>query len=324
LPALPEDSPQNRLGLADWLVSPQHPLTARVAVNRYWSLLFGEGLVRSLEDFGAQGEWPSHPDMLDWLASDFAASGWDIKRCIKQIVMSSTYQQSSVVSQQKLAADPQNRLLARGVRFRLQAEFLRDNALAAAGLLVPQVGGPGVKPYQPPGLWNEVSLNGNLRFEQDHGEALYRRSMYTYWRRSAPAPSMTIFDAPTREKCAMRRSRTNTPLQALVTLNDVQFVEAARVLAQRALLDGGSAVEDQIRYAFRCAAGTTPDDRVVGILQQSFDEELQRYQQDSESAAKLLASGESPRNEDLDVATHAAMTVVTSMILNLDQTLTRS
>jgi len=324
LPALPEGSSANRLGLADWLTSPSHPLTARVAVNRYWSLLFGEGIVSSLADFGAQGEWPSHPDLLDWLASDFINSDWNIQRSIKQMVMSATYRQSSVVSARKLATDPLNRLLARGARFRLQAEFVRDNALAACGLLKTDIGGAGVKPYQPAGLWNEVSLNGSLRFEQDHGDNLYRRSMYTYWRRSAPAPSMTLFDAPTREKCAMQRSRTNTPLQALVTLNDVQFVEAARVLAEVALKQGGPTAKDQIHFAFRRAAGTQPSTQVQAILQEAFDEELLRFQKEIEAATQLISAGEAPRDEDLNPAVHAAMTVVASMILNLDQTLTRS
>ncbi|MHC4878922.1 MAG: DUF1553 domain-containing protein, partial [Planctomycetota bacterium] len=220
LPPPPAEAPTNRLGLAQWLVQNDNPLTARVTVNRYWAMLFGTGIVKTLEDFGAQGEWPSHPQLLDWLAVDFIESGWDIKRMLKQLVMSSTYRQTSRVTPELLERDPENRLLARGPRFRLQGEFIRDNALAASGLLVQKVGGPGVKPYQPPGLWNEVSLSGNVRFVQDKGEKLYRRSMYTYWKRSSPAPSLTIFDAPTRETCVMRRSRTNTPLQALVTLND--------------------------------------------------------------------------------------------------------
>ena len=323
LPPLPAGTPANRLGLANWLTEPDHPLTARVAVNNYWTMLFGEGIVRSLDDFGAQGEWPSHPDLIDWLAVDFVESKWDIKRTIKQMVMSSTYRQSSALTADKLATDPENRLLSRGARFRLQAEFVRDNALAASGLLVPRVGGPGVKPYQPAGLWNEVSLNGNLRFVQDSGEKLYRRSMYTYWKRSAPAPSMTIFDAPTREKCSLKRSRTNTPLQALVTMNDPQFVEAARALAQTGLQSGGSSVEQQIVFIFRRAAGVRPTNGVQAILMEAFHEELERFQADAEIASKFLAIGDSKRDESLDTATHAAMTVVTSMILNLDETLTR-
>ena len=286
-------------------------------------MLFGEGIVRSLDDFGVQGEWPSHPDLLDWLAVDFVKSKWDIKRAIKLMVMSSTYRQASALTADKLATDPENRLLSRGARFRLQAEFVRDNALAASGLLVPKIGGPGVKPYQPAGLWNEVSLNGNLRFVRDSGEKLYRRSMYTYWKRSAPAPSMTIFDAPTREKCLLKRSRTNTPLQALVTMNDPQFVEAARALAQAGLQDGGSSVEQQIVFIFRRAAGVRPTTGVQTILMEAFQEELERFKTDADIANRLLSIGESKRDKSLDAATHAAMTVVTSMILNLDETLTR-
>jgi hypothetical protein len=323
LPALPAGAAANRLGLANWLTQPDNPLTARVTVNRYWSMLFGEGIVRSLEDFGAQGEWPSHPDLLDWLAVDFVESGWDIKHSLKQMVMSSTYRQSATLTPDKLHADPENRLLSRGARFRLQAEFVRDNALAASGLLVSTVGGPGVKPYQPDGLWNEVSLDGGLRFVQDHGENLYRRSMYIYWKRSAPAPTMTIFDAPSREKCSLRRSRTNTPLQALVTMNDPQFVEAARVLAEAALTSGGASLEQQIEFAFRRTAGVKPTSGVQSILAEAFHEELARFKADTEGATKFLSIGEAKRDESLDVATHAAMTVVTSMILNLDETLTR-
>lgn len=323
LPGLPANATANRLGLANWLTQADNPLTARVTVNRYWSMLFGEGIVRSLEDFGAQGEWPSHPELLDWLAVDFVESGWNIKRTLKQIVMSSTYRQSTAVTPDKLNADPENRLLSRGARFRLQAEFVRDNALAASGLLVSTVGGPGVKPYQPDGLWNEVSLNGGLRFVQDHDENLYRRSMYTYWKRSAPAPSMTIFDAPSRESCSLRRSRTNTPLQALVTMNDPQFVEAARVLAEAALTSGGTSLEQQIEFAFRRTTGVRPTSGVHSILAEAFHEELARFKTDAEAATKFLSIGEAKRNESLDAATHAALTVVTSMILNLDETLTR-
>ncbi|MCA9034114.1 MAG: DUF1553 domain-containing protein [Planctomycetaceae bacterium] len=323
LPPLPVDAPGNRLGLARWLVLPENPLTARVAVNRYWAMLFGEGIVRSLEDFGAQGEWPSHPDLLDWLAVDFVESGWNIKRMLKQLVMSSTYRQSAAVSPEKMSADPENRLLARGTRYRLQGEFVRDNALAASGLLVPDIGGPGVKPYQPPGLWNEVSLDGNLRFVADTGDKLYRRSMYTYWKRSSPAPMLTIFDAPTREKCTMRRGRTNTPLQALVTLNDPQFVEAARVLAERAIRSGGDSVSDQITFAYRLATGLRPSKLTLQTLTDAFTEELARFEQDEEAAAQLLSAGESPRDESIAASRHAAMSVIASIILNLDETLTR-
>jgi hypothetical protein len=259
--------------------------------------------------------------LLDWLAVDFVESGWDIKQMLKQIVMSATYRQSSRVTPKLLERDPENRLLARGPRFRLQAEFIRDNALAASGLLVRRIGGPGVKPYQPPGLWNEVSLSG-ARFTQGKGENLYRRSMYTYWKRSAPAPSMTIFDARTREKCVLFRSRTNTPLQALVTLNDVQFVEAARALAERSVKSSPS-VDNQIVTAFRLATGLRPRPAVQQILKHAYLEELAIFKEDVARAEKLISVGESKRDESIDAAVHAAMTVVTSMILNLDETLAR-
>jgi len=318
---LAKNAPPNRLGMAQWLVQPGHPLTSRVTVNRYWYMLFGTGIVKTVEDFGAQGDWPSHPDLLDWLAVDFVQGGWDVKRMFKQMAMSATYRQSSRVTREDWRRDPQNRLLARGPRFRLQGEFVRDNALAASGLLVGTIGGPSTKPYQPPGLWNEVSLTG-ARFVQDKGDKLYRRSMYIYWKRSAPAPTMTIFDAPSREKCTIRRSRTNTPLQALVTLNDPQFVEAARFLAQRAIKAGGT-LYDQIVLAHRLATGVRPSAATVDILKEAFDEELAVFKAKPAAAQKLLAIGEKKRDESLDVATHAAMTIVTSMILNLDATLTR-
>lgn len=322
LPPLPAEAPTNRLGLAQWLVQKDHPLTARVTVNRYWYMLFGTGLVKTLEDFGSQGEWPSHPALLDWLAVDFVESDWDIKRMLKQMVMSATYRQSSRVTPELLEADPENRIFARGPRFRLQGEFIRDSALAVSGLLVSTIGGPSVKPYQPDGLWNEVSLSGE-KFTRDNGEKLFRRSMYTYWKRSSPAPSLTIFDAPTREKCSLQRSRTNTPLQALVTLNDVQFVEASRALAERALMEGGDTLDGQIDHAFRLASGTRPKSFVREILKLAYHDELKLFQADKARATKLISAGESPRDESLDPAIHAAMSIVTSMILNLDEVLTR-
>jgi len=324
LPPLPKDAPPNRLGLAQWLVQGRHPLTARVAVNRYWYLLFGRGIVETLGDFGSQGAWPSHPALLDYLAVDFEDSGWDIKRMLKQMVMSATYRQTSAVTTDRLAADPQNRLLSRGPRFRLQAEFLRDAALAASGLLVDKIGGPGVKPYQPPGLWNEVSLSGNVRFKQDSGAKLYRRGMYTYWKRSAPAPAMVIFDAPTREKCTLRRSRTNTPLQALVTLNDPQFVEAARQLAERAIREGGDKLKDRIAHAYRLTTAERPSSEVLTTLKAAYEEELAVFALDEARANALLAVGDSRRDEAIPAPQHAAMTVVASMIMNLDVTVTRN
>jgi hypothetical protein len=323
LPDLPQDAPKNRLTMANWLFDSQHPLTARVTVNRYWYMLFGTGIVKTVEDFGSQGAWPSHPALLDWLAVDFAENGWDIKRTVKQMVMSHTYRQSSRVDAKRLAADPENRLLSRGARFRLQGEFVRDNALAISGLLVPKIGGPSVKPYQPSGLWNEVSLNGGLRFVQDKGEKLYRRSMYIYWRRSAPPPTMSLFDAPARDKCMMRRARTNTPMQALVTLNDIQFVEAARNLAQHSIQAGGKTLAEQIAYAYRVTTGVQPKPSTLKLLETTYAEELKVFQVAPDRAKKFLANGESKRDEKIDAAEHAAMTIVTSMILNLDETLTR-
>ena len=229
---LPEGAPANRLGMAQWLVAPDHPLTARVTVNRYWSMFFGKGIVPTIDDFGTRGARPSHPELLDWLARDFVDHGWDIKRTIKQIMMSATYRQAPHVTEQKRLLDPENILLSRGPRRRHQGEFIRDNALMLAGILNDRVGGPSVKPYQPPRIWNEVSLDGNLKYKRDDGKKLYRRSMYTYWKRSAPMPNMMAFDAPTREKCVIQRQVTNTPLQALVTMNDPVYLEAAMEFAK--------------------------------------------------------------------------------------------
>ena len=323
LPRMPEGAPPNRLGLARWLFRPDHPLTARVTVNRYWLMLFGTGIVATPEDLGSQGEFPSHPRLLDWLAVDFRESGWDVKRMIKRIVMSATYRQSSRVRPELVDRDRDNRLLARGPRFRLQGEFIRDNALAISGLLNAKMGGPGVKPYQPPGLWSEVGLGGNPKFVQDHGDKLYRRSLYTYWKRSAPPPSMQIFDAPTREKCAIRRPRTNTPLQALVTLNDVQFVEAARTLAQRMIKEGGETPHKRVDFAFLLATARLSSKSETSVLLDIYHAALGRYRNDVESAKKLISFGESKRDESIDAVEHAAWTIVASVILNLDETLTR-
>ncbi|MCE9547565.1 MAG: DUF1553 domain-containing protein, partial [Planctomycetia bacterium] len=263
-----------------------------------------------------------HPELLDFLAVDFVEHGWDVKRLMRQIVTSATYRQTSRLTPELLRRDPDNRLLARGPRFRLQAEFIRDNALGAAGLLVDKIGGPSVKPYQPPGIWEEVSLE-RIQFVQDHGDKLYRRGMYTYWRRSSTAPSLTMFDAPSREKCTLRRSRTNTPLQALVTLNDPQFVEAARVLAERAMREGGKTPQEQIAYAMRLATGVRPRSAAVALLSEGYEDDLGVLRREPSRALKLLAIGESPRDKNLDPAVHAAMTLAASAILNLDETLTR-
>ena len=323
LPPLPEDAPRNRLGLAQWLFLKENPLTARVAVNRYWQMLFGVGLVATPEDFGTQGELPSHPALLDWLAVDFRDHGWNVKRTLRSIVTSSTYRQSAAASRELYERDPANRLLARGSRYRLQAEFLRDNALFLSGLLVDKMGGPGVKPYQPEGLWKEILQGGDRPFVQDKGESLYRRSIYTFWRRTCAPPNMLLFDAPTREKCIAQRARTNTPLQALVTLNDVQYVEAARHLAERMIAQAGPRAQDRIAWGFRLATSRTIEERELAILLRVYEDSEEKYREDSEAAVKLLSAGELSRDESLDSAEHAALTIVASMILNLDETLSR-
>jgi hypothetical protein len=323
-PAIP-NAPANRLGLAKWLVQPQHPLTARVTVNRFWQQFFGTGLVRTSEDFGVQGEQPSHPELLDWLAMDFVESGWDVKRFLKQIVMSATYQQSSRVSPEKLAADSDNRLLARGPRFRLDAEVIRDQALAVSGLLIDRIGGKSVKPYQPAGLWKPVGFGGSNTsvFVQDKGDKLFRRSMYTFWKRTVPPPSMSTFDAPDRETCAVRRARTNTPLQALVLMNDVQFVEAARKFAERVMTDGGSHVDQRATFAFRTMLTRRPNNAELQSLTSLFNEILSEFKTNPESAMQLLSAGESPRNDKLDANELAAWTMVSHLLLNLSETVTK-
>lgn len=323
LPPLPQSAPNNRLGLAQWLTMPEHPLTARVAVNRYWTMLFGYGLVRTPSDLGAQGALPTHPELLDWLAVDFHESGWNVKRMLKQLVMSRTYRQSSRVESQHDSTDPENYLLARSNRFRLQGEFIRDQSLAVSGLLVNQVGGPGVKPYQPTNIWNEVSLNGGLRYTQDKGDKLYRRSIYTYWKRSAPMPSMLIFDAPTREKCVVQRPRTNTPLQALVTLNDPQFVEASRVFAERLIKEGGSDAASRVDFAYQLTVARPATEREQQILKQLLTKQRDRFNRNSAAANEFLNVGESPRDSSINASEHAAWTVIAQTILNLDEALTR-
>ncbi|MEQ9408904.1 MAG: PSD1 and planctomycete cytochrome C domain-containing protein [Fuerstiella sp.] len=319
------NAPANRLGLAQWLVQPGHPLTARVTVNRFWQQLFGTGLVKTSEDFGVQGQQPSHPELLDWLAIDFVESGWDVKRCLKQMVMSATYQQSSAVTPEKLTADPENRLLARGPRFRLDAEVIRDQALAVSGLLIETIGGKSVKPYQPAGLWKPVGFGGSntATFVQDKGDKLFRRSMYTFWKRTVPPPSMSTFDAPDRETCQVRRARTNTPLQALVLMNDVQYVEAARKFAERVMTEGGISVDERITFAFRAVVNRRPGETERQSLANLFEEYHSLFRNDPESATKLLSAGESPRNELLAPAELAAWSMVTHLLLNLSETVTR-
>ncbi len=322
---LPKDAPANRLGLAQWLVAPSHPLTARVTVNRIWQHYFGTGLVKTSEDFGIQGEQPSHPDLLDWLAVEFVNSGWDVKRFHKLIVMSATYQQSSRVTSEKLAADPENRLLSRGPRFRLDAEVIRDSALAVSGLLVNKIGGKSVKPYQPAGLWKPVGFGGSNTsvFKQDDGPKLYRRSMYTFWKRTSPPPSMSTFDAPDRETCQVRRARTNTPLQALVLMNDVQFIEAARKFAERVMIEGGQDTAARLNFAFRSITSRTPKPAETEALVRLLEECRAEFKNNSPAATKLLSSGEAPRDETLDASELAAWTMIAHLLLNLSETVTK-
>jgi mono/diheme cytochrome c family protein len=327
LPALSE-APANRLGLADWLLQPDHPLTARVAVNRLWHLIFGQGLVATAADFGSQGALPSHPELLDWLAVEFVDSGWDVKALLRQILTSSTYRQASIIPEDLLRRDPENRLLARGPRTRLQAEFIRDAALQLSGLMTDYIGGPSVRPYQPAGLWKEVSHYGSSPataqvFTQDHEDKLYRRSMYTFWKRTLPPPSMVTFDAPNREVCTVARSGTNTPLQALVLLNDPQFVEASRAFGERMAIEMTGDVEDRISAGFEMATSRLPDRRELAVIKNRYEEELAAYRADPDAAKALLSVGESPRNPDLDPAEHAAWTTVATLLLNLSETITR-
>jgi mono/diheme cytochrome c family protein len=326
LPPLPAGAPPNRLGLAQWLVAPEHPLTARVAVNRYWQMYFGTGLVETLEDFGSQGEWPTHPELLDWLAIEFVRTGWNVKALQRLIVTSATYRQSSRLTPILAERDPWNRLLARGARFRLSAEAIRDNALAVSGLLRDKLGGPSVSPYQPAGLWEDVVVGADYEgtvYKQEHGDGLYRRGMYTFWKRTVPPPALNTFDAPEREVCTVRRARTNTPLQALVLLNDPTYLEAARMLAERMMTAGGDTPDARITYAFRLATARTPQPTEIAVLREAFEKRLASFGKDREAALQLLASGESPRYAALDVSELAAWTAVASMILNLDETITK-
>jgi hypothetical protein len=325
LTSLPAGTAANRLALANWLVSRDHPLTARVTINRYWQQIFGTGIVKTTEDFGSQGEWPSHPALLDWLAVEFMESGWDLKHMMKLMVMSRTYRQSTVATPEHLARDKENRLLSRGPRFRLDAEVVRDNALFLGGLLGDKIGGPSVRPYQPDGLWKAVGYSGSntVKFQQDHGDSLYRRSMYIFWKRTAPPPTMQIFDAPSREYCVVRRERTNTPAAALVLMNDIQFVEAARRFAERTIRDGGEATEARITWAFRAATSRTPDSDEMHVLTNIFMAANKRYDDDKEAAAKLISLGESPRDESISASELAAWTIVASTIMNLDETITK-
>ena len=320
-----EKMESNRLGLAKWLVKKDHPLTSRVTVNRYWQHFFGTGIVKTSEDFGIQGERPVHPELLDWLSVDFIENGWNVKRLHKMIVMSATYQQSSRVTPKKKSIDPDNRLLARGPRFRLDAEVIRDQALWVSGLLVETIGGKSVKPYQPAGLWKPVGFGGSNTsvFKQDAGDKLYRRSMYTFWKRTSPPPSMSTFDAPDRETCQVRRARTNTPLQALVLMNDVQYIEAARKLAERIILAGGPDETSKITFAFRTILARSPTANELKTLNGLHAEYLADFKKEMNAAEKLLSAGESKRNAKLDLNETAAWTMIAHLILNLSETVTK-
>ena len=316
----PDGAPGNRLGLAQWLTSKDNPLTARVAVNRYWQMLFGTGLVKTAEDFGSQGEWPIHLDLLDWLALEYQENGWNTKQLLKTIMLSETYQQSSRATPQMLEKDPEDRLLARGARLRLPAEMVRDQALAASGLLKEQVGGPSVRPYQPAGLWSEL---GGKDYEADHGDGLYRRSLYTFWKRTAPPPFMAVFDSALRETCTVREGRTNTPLQALHLMNDIQFLEAARKLAERALHEGGTTTLDRLTYAFRLVVVRPPRPKEIAQLEQMLADAKDRFATDPQKAREFLKQGESPLDTKLDPVEHAGWMVAASAILNLDAAQTK-
>jgi len=318
----PDEYPRNRLGLAMWLVDERNPLTARVAVNRFWRVFFGRGLVGTPEDFGSQGEMPSHPALLDWLARWFIDSGWDVKALCRMIALSATYRQSSVPADPSTyETDPQNRWLARGPAYRLSAEQLRDAALASSGLMAFKLGGPSVKPYQPAGLW--VESGTGKTYTQDHGERLYRRSLYTFWRRTAPPPSMLAFDATNREVCTARRERTTTPLQALVLLNDPQFVEAARVLAERLIHQFPDDVSERIATGFRQLTSRRPTSRELSVLDSLYNQQHERFTAATDEAVSFVSTGESPRDEQLDPADHAATAVVVSTLMNFDESMTK-
>jgi hypothetical protein len=342
LPPLPA-GPTNRLTLARWLVARDNPLMARVTVNRYWSLFFGTGLVKTINDFGSQGEWPSNPALLDWVAVQFRdgsetaaqaghgtpkgqrssalapVAAWDLKGLVRLILTSATYRQSAAVTPQKLELDPYNRLLSRGPRVRLDAEFIRDNVLAVSGLLNTNIGGPSVKPYQPPGIWDGV----DAKYEQDKGAALYRRGLYVFWRRSAHYPSFATFDAPSREVCTFLRQRTQTPLQSLVLMNDPSYVEAARGLAERVLREEPMDPDKRIVRAFRYTLGRVPQPDEVGVLRKTYTQQLANFQQDPNAAKELLKVGESPLTRPTNPAELAAMTAVANVLLNLNETITK-
>ncbi len=325
LPPFPADLPRNRLGFAQWLLRPEHPLTARVTVNRFWQEVFGQGLVRTTGEFGVGGELPTHPELLDWLAVEFRETGWDVKRLFRLMLLSSTYRQSAATTPEKVEKDPQNRLLARGPRFRMDAEMVRDYALAASGLLVRKQGGPSVRPYQPEGVWEAVAMIGsNTRdYKADQGENLYRRSLYTFWKRAAPPASMDIFNAPSREVCTVRRERTNTPLQALVTLNDPQFIEGARHLAERVIKEGGADDAARLDYLTRRLIARPLSAEERPLVENSLATLLAYYREHPVDAKSVISVGESKPDQSLDVATVAGWTMLANELMNLDELLNK-
>ena len=315
--------PANRLGLARWLIDARNPLTARVAVNRYWQMYFGTGIVKTAEDFGSQGEPPSHPQLLDWLAVRFRESGWDVKAMQKMIVTSATYRQSSKTNEVLTERDPENRLLARGPRVRLYAQAIRDQALAASGLLVDRPGGLPVMPYQPAGLWEEVSAKG-FKYVQAGGDDLYRRSLYTFWRRTVPPPSMMNFDSASREVCSVNRTTTNTPLQAINLMNDPTYVEASRRLAERMISEAPSeSALARLRYGHQLLLTREPSERVIQILQRGYDDYLDHFMNNEIAANEFLSVGDSAIAKDVSPAELAALSAVASVLLNLDETVTK-
>jgi Protein of unknown function (DUF1553)/Concanavalin A-like lectin/glucanases superfamily len=325
LSPLPPNEPRNRLALAKWTVSPENPLTARVTVNRMWYELFGTGLVETTEDFGIMGQRPTHPELLDWLALEFCESGWNIKHLYKLMVMSATYRQSAKAGPQQLAKDPRNQWLSHGPRFRMDAEMVRDIALQSGGLLIQDIGGPSAKPYQPPGIWEQVSYptSDTVHYVQDHGGSLHRRSMYTYVKRMALQPNMDAFDAPARDVVCTRRQRTDTPLQALVTMNDVQWVEAARALAERVIREGGPSPEQRIDRMGLILLSRVPPPPMAAVLEKSLREMQKHYAASPKDARALVSIGEKRRDSSIPEPELAAWTMIASEMLNLDETLNK-
>jgi hypothetical protein len=326
LPPMAMDLPRNRLGLAKWLVSAENPLTSRVVVNRFWQQIFGTGLVKTSEDFGAQGDAPSHPELLDWLAGEFMRSGWDVQHVLKLIVTSTTYRQQSQFTPELLAKDPDNRLLARGPRFRLTGEFVRDQALAVSGLLVPRLGGPPVRPYHPHGIYEAMaptSADTVKTYVQDHGDALHRRTLYTYWKRSIPHPAMLAFGTPFRESCTLQRPRSNTPLQALNLMNDVTYLESSRFLAHRMMTEGGGTVDARLANGFRIVLARSPSPAQLSVLRRAYHSSLATFKDDAPAVTALLSHGERPSDPKLNPHELAAFTSVASTLLCMDEVVTK-